>query len=62
MYTSPFQIVFTNERLITPSGLGIVGGVLGKSEFVKWCIKLPPAKAGGVDKRLKVALRLKPAK
>ena len=41
MYTSPFQIVFTNERLITPSGLGIVGGVLGKSEFVKWCNKLP---------------------
>ena len=25
-------------------------------------IKLPPAKAGGVDTRLKVALRLKPAK
>ena len=30
------EVVFTNERLITPSGLSIVGGLLGKSNFVRF--------------------------
>ncbi len=29
------EVVFTNERLITPSGLSIVGALLKKSEFVR---------------------------
>ncbi len=41
MYRPPFKIVFTDERLITPSGLSIVGGMLGKSEFVKQCNRIP---------------------
>ncbi len=41
MYRPPFEIVFTDERLITSSGLGIVGGMLGKSEFVKQCNRIP---------------------
>ena len=41
MYTQPFEIVFTDERLITPSGLSIIGGMLGKSDFVKWCNRIP---------------------
>ncbi len=36
-----FKIVFTNERLIPPSGLGIVGGMLGESDFVKQCDRIP---------------------
>ena len=35
------KVVFTNERLITPSGLNIVGGMLGKSNFVKRCNRIP---------------------
>ena len=30
----------SNERLITPSGLSLVGGVLGKSDFVKRCNRM----------------------
>ncbi len=41
MYRPAFEIVFTDERLITPSGLGIVGGMLGKSDFVKQCNRIP---------------------
>lgn len=28
-------VEFSNERLITPSGLSLVGGALGKSDLVK---------------------------
>lgn len=35
------KVVFSNERLITPSGLNIVGGMLGKSNFVKRCNRTP---------------------
>ncbi len=31
------DIELSEERLITPSGLSLVGMVLGKSEFVKRC-------------------------
>ena len=34
MKNQRFTIEFTNERLITPSGLAIVGGMLGKSDLV----------------------------
>ena len=30
-------IEFSNERLITPSGLSLVGQMLGKSNFIKKC-------------------------
>ena len=30
-------IEFSNERLITPSGLSLVGQMLGKSRFIKKC-------------------------
>ena len=30
-------IDFSNERLITPSGLTLVGQMLGKSSFIKKC-------------------------
>ena len=36
-----FEIAFTNERIITPSGLAIVGGMLGKSELVKRLNRIP---------------------
>ena len=35
------KVVYSNERLITPSGLNIVGGMLGKSIFVKRCNRIP---------------------
>jgi hypothetical protein len=38
------ELVFTNERLITPSGLSIVGGLLGKSEFVSYANRIPVEK------------------
>lgn len=41
MQKPQIKIVFTNERLITPSGLTIVGGMLGKSSFVKQCNRIP---------------------
>ncbi len=41
MYKPRFKVVFTNERIITPSGLGIIGGMLGKSNFVKHCNRIP---------------------
>ena len=31
------ELCFTDERLITPSGLCIVGNMLGNSEFVEYC-------------------------
>ncbi len=37
MANSRIKVVFGNERIITPSGLGIVGGMLGKSNFRKHC-------------------------
>ena len=37
MYKPRFKVVFTNERIITPSGLGMVGVMLGKSNFIKRC-------------------------
>lgn len=30
-------IEFSNERLITPSGLSLIGQMLGKSSFIKQC-------------------------
>ena len=30
-------IEFSDERLITPSGLSLVGQMLGKSNFIKKC-------------------------
>ncbi len=41
MLKSQIKVVFSNERLITPSGLNIVGGMLGKSNFVKRCNRIP---------------------
>ena len=41
MSKSQIKVVFSNERLITPSGLNIVGGMLGKSNFVKRCNRIP---------------------
>ena len=41
MYKPRFKVVFTDERIITPSGLGIIGGMLGKSDFVKRCNRIP---------------------
>ena len=35
------EVVFTNERLITPGGLSIVGGLLEKSEFVRFANRMP---------------------
>ena len=35
------EVVFTNERLITPSGLSIVGGLLRKSELVRLANRMP---------------------
>ena len=36
-----FVIQFTNERLISPSGLAIIGGMLGKSDLVKLLNRIP---------------------
>ena len=41
MYKPRFKVVFSNERIITPSGLGMIGGMLGKSDFVKRCNRIP---------------------
>ena len=41
MYKPRFKVVFSNERIISPSGLGIVGGMLAKSDFVKRCNRIP---------------------
>ena len=45
MYKPQFKVVFTNERVITPSGLGMIGGMLGKSDFVKRCDHIPVEKS-----------------
>ena len=34
------KIEFTNERIIPASGLAVVGAILGKSDFVKWCNRM----------------------
>ena len=36
-----FSIEFTNERIISPSGLAIVGGMLGKSDLVNRLNHIP---------------------
>lgn len=41
MSKQQIKVVFSDERLITPSGLNIVGGMLGKSNFVKRCNRIP---------------------
>lgn len=41
MYKPGFEIEFSDERLITPSGLSIIGGMLGKSNFIKRCNRIP---------------------
>ena len=41
MKRARIEVVYSNERLITPSGLSIVGGMLGKSNFVKRCNRIP---------------------
>ena len=41
MYKPRFKVVFSNERIITPSGLSMIGGMLGKSDFVKRCNRIP---------------------
>lgn len=41
MYTPRFEVVFSDERLITPSGLSIIGGMLSKSNFIKFCNRIP---------------------
>ena len=37
MYKPRIEVVFGNERIISPSGLNIVGAMLGKSNFKKRC-------------------------
>ena len=37
MLMKKLVIEFSNERLITPSGLSLVGQMLGKSNFIKKC-------------------------
>ena len=41
MYKPRIKVVYSDERLITPSGLSIIGGMLGKSDFVKRCNRIP---------------------
>ena len=41
MYKPRIKVFFSDERLITPSGLSIIGGMLGKSDFVKSCNRIP---------------------
>ena len=41
MSRRPFVIQFTNERIISPSGLAIVGEMLGKSDLVKRLNRIP---------------------
>lgn len=37
MYKPRIEVAFGNERIISPSGLNIVGAMLGKSDFKKRC-------------------------
>ena len=41
MKNSRFDIEFTNERIISPSGLAIIGGMLAKSDLVKRLNRIP---------------------
>ena len=41
MKKARIEVVYSNERLITPSGLSIAGGMPGKSNFVKRCNRIP---------------------
>lgn len=38
---SRFSIEFSSERIISPSGLAIIGGMLGKSDLVKRLNRIP---------------------
>ena len=43
MYKPRIEVIFGNERIISPSGLDIVGAMLGKSDFPgtpRMCFKL----------------------
>lgn len=44
MNTKKLEVKLSNERLVTPSGLSIVGAMLGKSDFVKQCNAQPNEK------------------
>ena len=41
MKSSVFSVTFTNERIVSPSGLAIIGGMLGKSDLVKRLNRIP---------------------
>ena len=41
MYKPRIKVVFSDERLITPSGLSIIGGMIGRSRFVNYCNRIP---------------------
>ncbi len=49
------QIEFSDERLITPSGLVFVGQILGKSDFVKKINRAPPFQPNICRNRSKMA-------
>ena len=50
MTSKPIVVEFTNERIISASGLNIVGAILGKSDFVKRCNRIPvdPKRSTGI--------------
>ena len=41
MYKPRIEVVFGNERIISPSGMNIVGAMLGKSDLVKRMNRIP---------------------
>ena len=41
MALTKFEVVFTKERILSASGLAIVGQMLGKSDFVKRVNRIP---------------------
>ena len=41
MYKAKIKVVLSDERLVTPSGLNIIGEILGKSNFVEYCNRIP---------------------
>lgn len=47
MYRPQIKVIFSGERLIAPGGLSIIGGMLGKSGFVKRCNRIPIDKKHG---------------
>ena len=50
-------IEFSNERLITPSGLSLVGQMLGKSNFIKKCNNM---KVDGKRSQIRMCVQLLP--